>query len=66
MLVSLEYIKSKPGDFKICDDGHLNWYENEECFNCGSKKFSNEIREIKSWIEQEIEFLVNETEVKVK
>jgi ribosomal protein L40E len=40
MHVTIGYLLSKPRDFKIClNCGCFNWYENETCHTCGSKRF---------------------------
>jgi len=59
MEVTLWQIQVKKSDFKICKEcGCFNWYENEECHNCFSRKFrkvtQKDIKnELKFWIEQE-------------
>lgn len=40
MYARLDYIFVKNSDFKVCKEcGHINWYENEECFFCEHKEF---------------------------
>ncbi len=37
---SIERMLSKPNDYKRCRHcGCWNWYENDECINCGHTKF---------------------------
>ena len=59
MEAELWKIATKRSDFKRCKEcGCFNWYENEECHNCCSKKFGEVMQkdienEFKFWIEQE-------------
>lgn len=42
MNTTIERLKGKPDDFKICKDcGAFNWYENCECHNCGRSHFED-------------------------
>lgn len=37
---TIERITSNPQDYKKCEDcGLINWYENENCWACGSTYF---------------------------
>lgn len=57
MEVRLDYIFTKPTDFKICSEcGAINWYENEACLRCGNDKFSEEEKSVQEAIEKDYEF----------
>jgi len=67
----LRCIATKPQDYKICNHcGFLNWYENEECWNCSTThelkpKFSKSVKEIKKWTKDEIDYILEDYEVEV-
>lgn len=55
----LARIWGKISDYKLCSCGQINWYENEECRNCGSKNELTDNRQaILEWIEKEYEFWI--------
>lgn len=57
MYHTLDYIQSKPSDFKICKKcGCINWYENKECHLCKSSNWYKRIYDVNKWIEEEILF----------
>lgn len=38
--VSLEYLRGKPSDHKVCTGcGAVNYYENPRCYRCGKSDF---------------------------
>ena len=58
MEFTLDYIVTKESDFKVCKKCNtLNWYENEECRECGSILFDNS--RVRDWIENEYAYWIN-------
>ena len=53
MRVSVEYLLSKPEDFKVCKNcGCFNWYERISCHNCGSGTFRRATEDdVESYVE---------------
>jgi len=40
---SVEAIRGKPHDFKICEEcGRINWYEREYCLDCRGQTFNED------------------------
>ena len=59
---ALADILGKPSDFKVCKNcNRVNWYENEECIECGKNVFDDSKEEVIKNIESEIKFYI-ETE----
>ena len=57
----LDYIETKPNDFKICKScSNLNWYENEDCCNCNFADFDELGEGVPEWVEAEHEYWVGE------
>lgn len=54
---TMDYIKNKPSDFKICSYcGYVNWYENKDCIMCGFSNFYHKEEAVKKWVDVEIKF----------
>ncbi len=57
---TLEKIISKPSDYLMCKScGHINWYENKECVQCGDKikhKKTVTKAEMEEWADEEEDF----------
>lgn len=61
MEASLENIKEKPTDFKICKEcGAINYYENEKCINCRKIDFEERDKKVVELIERDYEFYQQE------
>ena len=55
----LSVIACKTSDFKVCKEcGCINWYENEECHNCGGSKFDESKEAVERWVKFEYEFWI--------
>lgn len=57
MLVTIDRLRSSPQDFKLCNEcGILNWYENDECWNCKNHTFTDDKveYEITAYIEDRV------------
>lgn len=63
MKTTIEKIIGKPNDYRICADcGSLNWYENEECHICEHTVLLEDINKVIQWVQDEIEFYMNDFE----
>ena len=63
METDLQGIQQKPSDYKVCRFcNYLNWYENEECYNCQDKdkKFRYNEKDVLDTIESELDFWIKE------
>ncbi len=57
MTRQLVQIFSKPNDFKLCGScNRINYYENEECIECGDNTFQYDGAGIAESIDMEYEF----------
>ena len=57
----LACIIGKPSDFKICIDcSSINWYENEECHECGGKYFEQDDDEVLLWAQEQYDAWIRE------
>lgn len=58
---TLGNITGKPTDYKICKEcKKLNWYENEECIDCGKKDFIEDEQEVLKWSNEEYQFYMKD------
>ena len=47
--------------FKVCKKcNRINWYENEECIECGGTEFYKGEKRILKVIDEDVEFYMNE------
>jgi RNA polymerase subunit RPABC4/transcription elongation factor Spt4 len=57
---TLADILGKPSDFKVCKKcGRINWYENEKCIGCNSKKFDKNTEVVIEAVEKEYDYWIN-------
>ena len=58
---TLSAILGKPNDFKLCKKCNaLNWYENDNCHDCGEDKFITSDKAIAKWVDKEYDFWIEE------
>lgn len=50
METTIDHLKGKPSDFKLCAGcGAFNWHENEACHNCGRSDLFDDFTPIVEW-----------------
>jgi len=60
METHLNRILEKANDYKMCTHcKSINWYENQECLNCGRDRFYENKKHIVQWAKGEYDFLIN-------
>ena len=58
--VTLDTLVMKPSDFKVCEKcGKINWYENEDCIECGENKFNDSKVAVMKWAKDEYDYWMN-------
>lgn len=61
MEVYIKDIFGSTHDYKVCKECKtINWYENTNCFNCGSKHYNKREQAVLKAIQKEFDFYVNE------